>query len=130
MPKGIRLFFTTIKEAVHGLENITFPVNYVRSLFVKTTATDNLKNLQSFFCVLIDIVRTKTIEKNGWVNTHKLTDSVHAAGTASRSLMLFVRIITGAFVRDYIIGRFLKARSELVLKSCITREIVLESRIY
>jgi len=44
-------------------------------------------------------------------------------------LLLFVRIITGLFVRDYILKRFLIAREELVLKSCITREIILESKI-
>jgi hypothetical protein len=58
-----------------------------------------------------------------------LSDSVYVSGTATRHLILFVRIVTGAFIRDYLINRFLKARSELELKSEITREIFLESKL-
>jgi len=46
-----------------------------------------------------------------------------------RGLTIAVRIITGLFVRDYLLGRFLKARQELILKSAISREIELDSRI-
>ena len=56
-------------------------------------------------------------------------DTVQAAGAAFRGLLIFARIVAGVFVRDYLLGRFLKARSELILKSRIAREIALESRI-
>jgi hypothetical protein len=56
-------------------------------------------------------------------------DTVQAAGAVFRGLLLFVRIVSRIFVRDYILGRFLKAREELVLKSVICREIELESKI-
>ena len=59
----------------------------------------------------------------------RATETVRAEGIVKRGLLLFVRILTGAFVRDYIIDRFLKARTELALKSHVRREIVLESRI-
>jgi hypothetical protein len=57
------------------------------------------------------------------------TETVQAESIVKRGLLLFVRIITGAFIRDYIIGRFLKARTELALKSRVSKEIILESRI-
>jgi hypothetical protein len=50
-------------------------------------------------------------------------------GEAARSLGVFIRLLTAGLIRDYVIRRFLKAREELVLKSPVCREIVLESRI-
>ncbi|MDR0794945.1 MAG: hypothetical protein LBE79_02665, partial [Tannerella sp.] len=128
-PKGIRLFLSKIHDAVHGIDKIAFPVFYRRSFHEKLTAAENLRNLRSFLCVLIDKVKIRSEEKNGWIIPHRLTETVQAADRASRGLMLLVRIITGVFIRDYILSRFLKARSELVLKSCVTREILLDSKI-
>jgi len=56
-------------------------------------------------------------------------DMVQAEGKVFRGLLLFVRIVTQVFIRDYLLGRFLKAKQELILKSCVSREIKLESRI-
>jgi len=56
-------------------------------------------------------------------------DTVQTAGAVLRSLSLFVRIISKIVFRDYLIGRFLRAREELKLKSPICREINLESKI-
>ncbi|MDR0288002.1 MAG: hypothetical protein LBI03_09915 [Clostridiales bacterium] len=56
-------------------------------------------------------------------------DTVHAVGTVFRGVLLFVRILTRVFIRDYLLGRFLKARTEITLKSCIVRKIILISNI-
>jgi hypothetical protein len=57
------------------------------------------------------------------------TDTVQASGAVFRGLLLFVKIVSRVFIRDCLLGRFLKAREELILKSAICREIVLESKI-
>jgi len=57
------------------------------------------------------------------------SDTVQAEGKANRGLLLFVKIVTQVFIRDYLLRRFLAAREELVLKSCITRDMVLDSKI-
>jgi hypothetical protein len=44
-------------------------------------------------------------------------------------LFMAVRIATTLFVRDFLLRRFLKAKPELVIKSCISREIIIESKI-
>jgi len=56
-------------------------------------------------------------------------DTVQAAGAALRGLGIVIRIVSRIFFRDYLLSRFLKAKSELILKSCVVREINLESRI-
>jgi len=57
------------------------------------------------------------------------TEIVHTGTSLFRGILYFVRIATQLFVRDYLLGRFLKAKSELTIKSRITREITFESRI-
>jgi hypothetical protein len=46
-----------------------------------------------------------------------------------RHLFIFLRLLTAAYIRDYMIGRFLKSKEEVVIKSPVCREIELESKI-
>ena len=78
---------------------------------------------------MTDIAENESEVKGGFAYFSKIADTVHAAGSVFRGLTIFVRIITTSFVRDYLLRRFLVAREELVLKSCITRDITLDSKI-
>jgi len=55
--------------------------------------------------------------------------TIRAQGSVLRSITICIRIITKLFIRDYLIGRFLKSKTELTIKSKIVREIILESRL-
>jgi hypothetical protein len=44
-------------------------------------------------------------------------------------LGVFIKLVSGSMIRDYGINRFLKSREEIRIKSKISREIVIESRI-
>jgi hypothetical protein len=57
-------------------------------------------------------------------------DTAHNEGVSLRHLFIFFRLTTLSLVRDYITGRFLKSNEELVLKSPVCREIVLESTLH
>jgi hypothetical protein len=57
-------------------------------------------------------------------------DTVQAQGTVFRGLLIFIKLLTTSLVRDYLLRRFLKSNEELVLKSCICREIILDSKIH
>jgi hypothetical protein len=55
-----------------------------------------------------------------------------AAGNTAfslRHLFIFLRLATLSLVRDYLLSRFLRSRDELVLKSPVTRELELDSRL-
>jgi hypothetical protein len=78
---------------------------------------------------LFDNLLTNGEARAGHIQFTKISDVVHAAGTVFKGLILFVRIVTGVFIRDYLLRRFLKSKSELVLKSCVVREIVLDSKV-
>jgi hypothetical protein len=59
----------------------------------------------------------------------KQTDTAFTESVSLRHLFIFIRLLTGAYIRDYIIGRFLKSKEEVVIKSHVCRKITLESRL-
>jgi hypothetical protein len=92
-------------------------------------ATHTIRHWGVLFRGLHEIAGTITEIKQEAAYYRKQSDTVQATFHVFRGLLLFVRIVTQVFIRDYIIGRFLKAKSELVIKSCIQREITLDSKI-
>jgi hypothetical protein len=65
----------------------------------------------------------------GW-HKRSVADYADAAAVPVRHLFIVIRLLTGAFIRDFIIGRFLKSNEEIVLKSPVCREITLESTLH
>jgi hypothetical protein len=59
-----------------------------------------------------------------------IVDSADITAVPLRHLFIFIRLITGAYIRDYVIGRFLKSREELVIKSPVCRELILDSKVH
>jgi hypothetical protein len=57
-------------------------------------------------------------------------DTAGSDAVSLRHLFIFLRLLTAAYIRDYIIGRFLKSKEELVIKSPVCREITLESTLH
>jgi hypothetical protein len=57
-------------------------------------------------------------------------DTAGSEAVPLRHLFIFLRLLTTAYIRDYIIGRFLKSKEELVIKSPVCREITLESTLH
>jgi hypothetical protein len=55
----------------------------------------------------------------------KQQDTAYSEAVPLRQLFIFIRLLTGAYIRDYIIGRFLKSKEEIVIKSPVCREIIL-----
>jgi hypothetical protein len=124
-----QIFYRNIQEIVKGTDNNFSLGQFLRSLCETLTMTETIRHLGAYYRGLFDNAEADGEVKAGWVHFTKIADTVHAAGAVFRGVIFLVRIITGAFVRDYLLGRFLKARSELEIKSIITREIVLESKI-
>jgi hypothetical protein len=60
----------------------------------------------------------------------KQQDTAYSEAVSLRHLFIFIRLITGAYIRDYIIGRFLKSKEELIIKSPVCRELILESTLH
>jgi hypothetical protein len=125
----IQNVFRTIQDGLKILDTQSFSALFVRSAKDTAAATGYFSHLGSF-------IRGLFVDAGSSAETtHKAeyrrfnSDTAQAKGNVTRGLLLFIRIITGVFIRDFILRRFLIAKEELVLKSCITREIILESKI-
>jgi hypothetical protein len=59
----------------------------------------------------------------------KQQDTAHSEAVLLRHLFMFIRLITGAYIRDFIIRRFLKSREEVIIKSPVCRELTLDSKL-
>jgi hypothetical protein len=86
---------------------------------------------------MADYLRGLFVEAGSMAETtHKGTyyrnqqDTAVSEGVALRQVFIFLRLLTGAYIRDYIIGRFLKSKEELIIKSPVCREIVIDSRLH
>jgi hypothetical protein len=124
--------YNAVRKAQDGLKIIdtqSASILFIRSVYDNGAVTDSSRHWGAFIRGLA--VTAGSIAET----THKAeyyrfnADTVQVAGAVFRGLLLFVRIVTKVFIRDYLLGRFLKAREEIVLKSAVTREIVLDSRI-
>jgi hypothetical protein len=70
-------------------------------------------------------------------DTHKsveyarvLRDAGNVLEDVKRMLTVCIKLFSGASIRDYIIGRFLKSREEIPIKSKVSREIYIDSKIH
>jgi hypothetical protein len=124
-----QIVFRRIQEAVKCNEYLLFPIIIVRRIFEAVRVLDTLKRLRIIFISLIENIFAYGNVISGKILLVTITDTVRAAGVVLRSLFLFVRIITDVFIGDYLLKRFLVSKTEVKLKSCVTREIILESRI-
>jgi hypothetical protein len=97
-------------EMVHATEGMKRVNNYIRGLYVIAGSMAETRHTASYY------------RKHG--------DTAYSVAVPLRHLLIFVRLLTVGFIRDYLLHRFLKAREEIALKSHVCREIVFESRIH
>jgi hypothetical protein len=122
-------FYRLVSDFFTGSDNSNFTILFVRCVNETKGISDGIRKwgdyIRSLFIQAGNIAETDRIGKF----YRKENDKVTAKGSVLRKIFYVLKIITKACVRDYIIGRFLIAREELTLKSCVVREICIESRI-
>jgi hypothetical protein len=118
-----------IMDGIKGIDGQSFSVQILRRVPDNVTAVHRASHWWSFFRGLTDFVgnEAETTHRMDFCRTN--ADMGKAEDSAIRKLDIFIRLISKAVVRDLIINRFLKAKQEIVLKSCICHEIILESKI-
>jgi hypothetical protein len=126
---NLKILYRKIQEAIMCVDKYFLPLLFIRKVNDAVKVYDTLKHLRTIYIGLYEIVNIESKAKSGKVYFAKISDTVYAAGVLFRALFMFVRIITKVFISDYLLKRFLKSKTEVKLKSCIIREIVLESRI-
>jgi hypothetical protein len=124
--------FNVLRKALDNLsqiDSLTFKALFVRAMSDTATANQHSQHWRTFIRGLFDNAGSTAETAHSIGFYRSLADTVQAEGALFRGLLLFARIVTLVFVRDYLLSRFLKSKTELTLKSCVVREITLESRI-
>jgi hypothetical protein len=127
--KKFRGVFRYVKEIAYSLDIQELKLLIMRSLKEAIGVTHTFRNWVSYIRSLKHTAESEAVTIHQGEYHRKQADNVQAAGLGFRSLFMPIRIATTLFIRDFVLRRFLKARSELVLKSCISREITLDSPI-
>jgi len=125
----IKGFIGKIFDNIIGTDYISNPVLFIRTVEDEQSPTDIFGQAKDYIRFLYDkagnIVK---MERQGEFYRIE-NDNISTFDLTFRHFFIFIKILTTSLVRDFILRRFLIAREELVLKSCITREIKLESKI-
>ena len=122
-------FFRGLFENTGSITETSHAGAFNRGLFDEAGSTEEVKRQGFFNFWLSDEAGNTTETTHEGFFYRKQEETVEVGSTVFRGLVFFVRIVTGAFVRDYLLERFLKAKSEIVIKSPVCREIILESKI-
>ena len=125
----LKTIYQKIEELAFGLDARYYSVSFLRSLKESVKGFELFEYMRGFFRRIADTVESKSEVKSGRTFFTHITEKVQATANVFRGLVFFVRIYTQVFIRDYVLSRFLKAKSELVLKSGVCLEIVLENRL-
>jgi hypothetical protein len=124
--------FSAIRKAqdtLNGTDTRSFTFFYIRSVPDIVQAEHDFGYTRGFFRGLLDCAGSIAETVYGAEYHRKNSDTVQTTGAVFRGLLIFARIVTKVFVRDYLLGRFLKSKAELSLKSYVSRVITLESKI-
>jgi hypothetical protein len=102
----------------------------IRHIADSAAALPALSRSVSFNRFVYDTARSASDAIRGSLGViREITETAAARCSLSRRLDIAVKIVTFAAVRDFIARRFLLAGARLDIKSKITREIVIDSRI-
>jgi hypothetical protein len=123
----IRILNDTENTAVS--DGVEFPLLFLRSVQETGGISDTIQKWGDYFRGLY--IEAGNIAETSYCGDsyRTVSDTVQADGVTLRHLFIFIKILTTSIVHDFILRRFLVAREELKLKSCITRELTLESKI-
>ncbi len=121
--------FASIKDTLNFFDLSKISFLHYRQIRETIKTSDTLLHIKDIVRRLMDIASLESEAKTAWLHFRALRETAMTISSVSRGLFLFVRIVSGIFIRDHLLGRFLKSKAELPLKSCITREIALESKI-
>jgi hypothetical protein len=128
--KRFQGFYRKAQENVRGTDTAFFPVLFMRSLPETVELRDSKTQWAAYIRGLRIEAASRAETRHGGEYYRRQADTVQAAGMPFRSLLIFVRLLTTAFVRDFLLRRFLKSNEELVLKSPVCRELILDSTIH
>ena len=119
----------TIKENIFGTDTKDFSILFLRTLQETQGITDVFQQVRDYIrCLKIETAVIAETEKSGdFYRTN--SDTVNIDGFSFRHLLIFIKLVSASMVRDFILKRFLVSKEHIELKSLITKDLQIESKI-
>jgi hypothetical protein len=128
--KGAVKFFRILFGFAGSGESTTSFIHRMRVIQDTGTLRDETGHTADYLRGLFVEAGTMAETKHRAEYHRKQQDTACSEAVPLRHLFIFIRLLTGAYIRDYIIGQFLRSREELVIKSPVCRKLTLESRLH
>jgi hypothetical protein len=127
---GAVLFFRTLFGLAEGGDTNGGLVTRIRILQDTKAIGDKTGHVADYLRGLFVEAgnRAETVHEGDYYRT--VEDTAHNEAIPLRHLFIFIRLATLSLVRDYLIGRFLKSKEEVIIKSPVCREITLDSTLH
>jgi hypothetical protein len=127
-----RIFIALIYDTLHIADIVSIGRNFIAKINDTITAVCALLgagNSFNYFRELYEQTHADAEIKNSTHFVRNTVDGVLCGASFIRRMSISILVSTVCGIRDYITGRFLKSKGEIVLHSRVTREIILDSRI-
>ena len=122
-------FIRGIIDSIKGTDTNSYNFIFVRTVQDTQGVTETFKQYRDYVkCLYVEAGNiAETVRQGEYYRTE--SETVQVEGSALRQLFIFIKLVSASIVRDFILRRFLIAREELILKSKVTVELTLESKI-
>ena len=125
---GFQKHLRKLHEDISGFDSVSSSMIFVRIKKEIARVNDGLRQWRVFLRGIRDTA-DNTGENIHGAEYHRIQkNTLRPHGLVLRIIFFVLIIKTRLYIRDYLLGRFLKSKTELTLKSMIVREIVLESK--
>jgi len=103
--------------------------DYKREFNETQNITDIFQQIRDYIrCLKIETAIIAETERSGdFYRTHG--DTVNVDGFSFRHLLIYIKLFSASFVRDFILKRFLVSKEQIELKSLITKNLNIESKL-
>ncbi|MDR2865235.1 MAG: hypothetical protein LBV68_06485 [Spirochaetaceae bacterium] len=118
-----------ITTNVHASDYARMPFMFIRKLLDGVASLDEAGHIGDYMRGLSAQAESIAEIKRNLTIIRTQTDDISVHCSLIRRLNIFIKIVTSSFIRDYVIRRFLIARDEIIIKSAVTRELELDSKI-
>ena len=122
-------YIRKLKGTIIGSDKLSIAYLFYTLIKDNIKVIDTYRHILAYSRKIIEIAKNTTNIIQNRLKTLILKDTVNMSGYVFSGLFIKIKIFTGLIIRDRILRHFLIAREEIALKSCITREINLESSI-
>jgi len=126
---GLQHFFRRLHDDLSGFDMFSSSMIFLRVKKENAGVRENVRQWRVFIRGIPEIAENAGEIAHTAHYKRLQSSTLRAQGAVVRSIFMVIRIITKLFIRDYILGRFLKSKTELTLKSRIVQEISITSRL-